>query len=83
MKTYLLLLKLYLVLSGLIFLLVALFHLFRLLNHWQITVAATAIPQALSYIGLPASTGYCLLAIWLFRGSSKHSPAGPDDRAPG
>lgn len=77
MKLYLLLLKLYLTISGAIFLLVAVFHLFRLFNQWQIIVGTTTVPQFLSYIGLPASTGYCLWAIWLFRWSSKERLSGP------
>jgi len=75
-KLYLILLKLYLALSGAIFLLVGLFHFFRLVNQWPITVGTTTIPQILSYIGLPASTGYCLWAIWLFRRSSKERLSG-------
>ena len=73
MKLYLLLLKLYLVISGTIFLLVAVFHLFRLVNQWPIIVGASAIPQVLSYIGLPVSTGYALWALWLLRKSSDHN----------
>ncbi len=57
--------KLYLVWSGFIFLLVAVFHLFRLVNHWAIVVGGTTIPFVLSYIGLPASTLYCAWAVWL------------------
>jgi hypothetical protein len=71
MKLYIVLLKLYLALSGVIFLLVALLHLFRLLNQWPITVGEYTVPLFLSYIGLPVSTGYFLWAIWLFRRSSK------------
>ncbi len=71
MKVYLALLKLYLAVSGAVFLLVALFHLFRLLNQWPITVDAWTVPEFLSYIGLPVSTGYAFWAFWLFRRSSK------------
>ncbi len=60
MKLYLVLLKLYLAVSGTIFLLVGLFHLFRLFNQWEITVGESTLPQILSYIGFPVSTGYFL-----------------------
>ena len=73
MKVYLILLKLYLVISGVIFLMVGVFHLFRLVNHWQIVVGTSTVPQVLSYIGLPASTGYALWALWLLRKSSDRS----------
>ena len=43
--------KLYLILSGGIFLLVAVFHLLRLVYHWPIVVGPTTIPFALSYAG--------------------------------
>ncbi len=60
-------LKLYLVVSGAVFLLVAVFHLFRLLHGWPILVGSASIPLALSYVGLPASTGYTVWAVWLLR----------------
>ncbi len=58
-------LRLYLILSGFVFLLVAAFHLLRLAAHWPIVVGATTIPFVLSYIGLPASATYCAWAVWL------------------
>jgi len=57
--------KLYLILSGFVFLLVAIFHLLRLVYHWPIVVGPRTIPFALSYLGLPGSTGYCVWAVWL------------------
>ena len=71
MRLYRILLKLYLAVSGIIFLLVGLLHLFRLFNQWEITIGESAVPQILSYIGFPVSTGYFLWAVWLFRKSSK------------
>jgi hypothetical protein len=53
--------KLYLILSGTIFLLVAVFHLLRLVYHWPIVVGPRKIPFALSYVGFPASAAYCAL----------------------
>jgi len=57
--------KLYLILSGFIFLLVAVFHLLRLMYHWPVVIGPRTIPFALSYVGCPASTAYCVWAIWL------------------
>jgi len=77
MKLYLILLRVYLALSGGIFLLVGVFHFFRLVNQWPIIVGTASIPQLLSYVGLPASIGYCVWAIWLFRRSSQERSSGP------
>jgi len=60
-------LKLYLIVSGAIFLLVGIFHLFRLLYAWPIAVGPYLVPLALSYVGCPVSTAYCLWAAWLLR----------------
>ena len=60
-------LKLYLIVSGAIFLLVGVFHFFRLLYHWPILVGPYTVPFALSYVGCPVSTAYCLWAGWLLR----------------
>jgi hypothetical protein len=59
--------KLYLIVSGAIFLLVAIFHFLRLAYEWPIVVGTWTIPFALSYVGFPASTAYCVWAIWLLR----------------
>jgi len=58
--------KLYLVVSGTIFLLVGLFHLLRLIYHWPIVVGPKVIPYALSYVGFPAATAYSIWAGWLW-----------------
>jgi hypothetical protein len=63
--------KLYLILSGTVFLLVAVFHLFRLIYHWPIVVGPRTIPFVLSYVGLPASMAYCAWAIWLLCAGEK------------
>jgi hypothetical protein len=57
--------KLYLIFSGFVFLMVAILHLVRLVEHWPIVVGTTTIPYALSYVGLPVSATYCAWAIWL------------------
>ena len=59
--------KLYLILSGLIFFLVSVFHLFRLLYGWPIVVGPRIVPYALSYVGCPVSLGYSAWAAWLLR----------------
>jgi hypothetical protein len=59
--------KLYLVLSGTIFLLVGSFHLLRLIYHWPIVVGPRLIPFALSWVGFPVATAYALWAWWLWR----------------
>jgi hypothetical protein len=62
--------KLYWIISGSIFLLVGIFHLFRLIHHWPIVVGPRTIPFALSYVGCPASIGYAVWAAWLLRAGS-------------
>jgi hypothetical protein len=59
--------KLYLIVSGAIFFLVGIFHLLRLVYHWPIAVGTRPIPYSLSYLGFPASIGYCVWACWLLR----------------
>jgi len=59
--------KLYLIVSGAIFFLVAVFHLLRLVYHWPIVVGTYEVPHVLSYVGFPASTAYCVWACWLCR----------------
>jgi hypothetical protein len=58
-------LRLYLIVSGAVFLFVAAVHLFRLVHHWSVVVDARAIPMWLSYVGLPVSSAYCAWACWL------------------
>jgi hypothetical protein len=57
--------KIYLIISGAIFFLVGIFHLFRLVNHWPIVVGTSVVPQSLSYVGFPASIEYSVWACWL------------------
>ena len=63
--------KLYLILSGIIFLLVSALHLFRLIYHVPVVVGTTEIPMVLSYVGFPAALAYCLWAAWLLQDSRK------------
>jgi hypothetical protein len=59
--------KLYLIVSGTVFLLVGLLHLLRVVLHWPIVVGPRAIPYALSYVGFPVATAYAVWAWWLWR----------------
>ena len=59
--------KLYLIISGLIFFLVSVLHLFRLLYAWPIVVGPWTVPYALSYVGCPVALGYSVWAAWLLR----------------
>jgi len=59
--------KLYLIISGAIFLLVGIFHLLRLIYHWPIVVGTRVVPYALSYVGFPVAIGYAVWAYWLLR----------------
>lgn len=67
-------LMLYLVISGAVFLFVAIFHLFRLIYGWPISVGPHVVPFALSYVGFPVSTAYCLWATWLLRATRARRP---------
>ncbi len=83
-----LLLRIYLGLSGVIFLLVALFHVLRIVGHWQILVDSYAVPRLLSWVGGPASTIYALCAFlllwWELRSGANavpgHAPPPPRRR---
>ena len=57
--------NLYLVISGAIFLLVAVFHLLPLLYVWAVVVGTWTVPPWLSYLGFPVASGYCVWACWL------------------
>jgi hypothetical protein len=56
-------------------LLVAVFHLCRLVYGWSIVVGPHVVPLALSYVGLPASSAYCVWATWLLRATRSPRPA--------
>lgn len=59
--------KLYLGISGLIFLMVSVLHLLRLVYGWPIIVGSRPIPFLLSFIGCPVSLCYSLWAAYLLR----------------
>jgi hypothetical protein len=56
---------LYLIISGAVFFLVGVLHLFRLVYHWPIVVGTRTIPYSLSCVGFPVSAGYAVWAFWL------------------
>lgn len=58
--------QIYCLVSGVIFAVVALFHLLRLLNAWAVQIGPFAIPTALSVFGLVFSA---LLSLWAFHNS--------------
>lgn len=60
-------LRLYLALSGAIFLVVGAFHLLRLSYGWPVVVGQARLPEALSWVGFPVATGYAVWAWWLLR----------------
>lgn len=62
--------KIPLVVSGIIFTLVALIHALRLIYHWHITVSGHSIPMSVSIIGFIV-TG--ILAIWMLVAAAKKS----------
>ena len=61
------LLKLYIAVSGTVFLLVGVFHLFRIIYQWPIVVGTMTVPFLLSYAGLPEAIIASVLAFWLLR----------------
>jgi hypothetical protein len=62
-------LRIYLLLSGTVFLLVGILHLVRLLYRWPVAVDGYQVPLLLSYVGFPVATGYAGWAVYLFRSS--------------
>ena len=54
----------YLVVSALIFLIVAVLHLARIIQGWDIVINGTAVSMTVSYVGLVVAA---LLAFWGFR----------------
>ena len=55
----------FLLVSGIIFGLVALFHALRLVFHWEVRLRSQEIPMWLSVIGFVAAAGMCVWAFWL------------------
>jgi hypothetical protein len=63
--------KLYLIVSGSVFVLVGMFHLLRLITHWPIMVGPWSVPHSISYVGCPVSVGYAIWAAWLLFAPSR------------
>lgn len=60
----------YLLLSGTIFLVVAVLHLLRLVTSEPVLVGTTAVPLWLSWLGFPAAAA---LSLWAFALARKES----------
>jgi hypothetical protein len=58
----------YLVITGILFGVVALMHLWRLAAGWPIQIAALSVPLWVSVIGLLVPGGLCIWAFALARG---------------
>ncbi len=54
----------YFVISGVIFGGVALLHLLRLINHWEVVLGPWTMPLCLSWLGLVVAGA---LSLWAFR----------------
>jgi len=61
--------RVYLLISGIIFGLVAVAHLLRVVNRWELVLGPWSLPMWVSWLGtvVPA-----LLCIWAFRLASKY-----------
>jgi len=68
-------LKLYLAVSGTIFSLVGLLHLFRLFYLWPIVVGTYPVPHLFSFVGFPVATGYAIWAFFLLCRKRPHNAA--------
>lgn len=60
-------------LAVVVFTLVAILHLLRILNHWDVEIAGTAMPMWASYLGLLVAV---LLAVMVRRESGRGSEGG-------
>jgi len=60
--------RLPLVVAGIIFSLVAIFHLLRLLYHWHVVMRMEFIPMSVSVCGLIVTS---ILALWMFLAAIK------------
>jgi len=56
--------KAYLLVSAIIFALIAVLHLIRLVNHWPIQIGTTIVPIWGSWLGLIIAVG---LSFWAFQ----------------
>ena len=55
--------KNYIVISGLIFSIIAFAHLIRIINDWMVIINDQSLPMSISYLGFIVTT---MLAIWAF-----------------
>ncbi|MBI3575920.1 MAG: hypothetical protein HY083_09760 [Gammaproteobacteria bacterium] len=59
--------KIYLMVSGTLFALVALLHLLRIVFNWQAVIGSWTVPMWLSWIGLAVTVTFCTWAYNLAR----------------
>jgi hypothetical protein len=60
--------RVYLMVSGTVFLLVALVHLARVIEGWPVHVADWSVPVTVSWFGFVATSSLAVWAFSLFRG---------------
>jgi hypothetical protein len=56
--------KVYVLVSGIIFGLVAIAHAVRLLNHLSIQIGGFFVPMCVSWLGVLAAAALCIWAFW-------------------
>ncbi|HKH84639.1 MAG TPA: hypothetical protein VKA25_13200 [Gemmatimonadales bacterium] len=62
--------RVYLLVSGALFGIIALAHLHRLVRHWPIDIAGHMVPLSVSWLGPLLATSLSVWALRLLRGSS-------------
>ena len=61
--------RIYLAISGLIFGVVAVFHLLRIVKGWALVLGTWSVPMGVSWLGLVIPALLCVLAFTLMRAS--------------
>jgi len=57
-----------LIVAGVIFTIVAIGHLLRLINHWEVIIGGWNIPSSLSVVAVIVGA---ILAIWMFKSAAR------------
>ena len=65
--------KVYLMVSGSLFALVALLHLLRIVFNWQAVIGGWTVPMWLSWIGLAVTATLCVWAYGLVRAGTERN----------
>ena len=61
--------QLYLIISGIVFLVVGAIHLLRIIYQTPVMVSTTQIPMVISYFGFPGALVLCIWAFWSLKAS--------------